>query len=88
MVKNRLLFITYFCSYEEAVTMLTTTEILAPVYYIVGGSKPGQGAVITRDRTKTDNVISLNITKGEIYLVIYDRMIYLQCAKSFATSSC
>ena len=45
--------------------MLSKTTILAPVYYIVGGSKPGQGAVVTRDRTVTDNIMSLNLTSGK-----------------------
>ena len=44
--------------------MLTTDEILAPVYYIIGGSKPGQGAIVTRDRTKTDNIMTLAPSKG------------------------
>lgn len=44
--------------------MLTKDELLAPVYYIVSGSKPGEGAVITRDRKETANVLKLNVTAG------------------------
>ncbi|EDO34711.1 predicted protein [Nematostella vectensis] len=46
-------------SYKEAYDMLTNTEVLAPVYYILGGTKSGQGAVITRSRTKTLDVQGL-----------------------------
>ena len=36
-------------TYEEALEMLMDQEIQADVYYILGGAKPGQGAIITRD---------------------------------------
>nr|CAB3223328.1 acid ceramidase-like [Phallusia mammillata] len=56
-------------SYEEAVDMLSNTEILAPVYYIVGGSKPGQGAIITRDRQSLTNMYSMAPDKGMWYVL-------------------
>ncbi|CAK8686196.1 unnamed protein product [Clavelina lepadiformis] len=56
-------------SYDDAVSMLTKDELLAPVYYIVSGSKPGEGAVITRDRKETANVLKLNVTAGDWYVV-------------------
>ncbi|XP_002126997.2 acid ceramidase-like [Ciona intestinalis] len=56
-------------SYDEAMSMLTKEVILAPVYYIVGGVKSGEGAVVTRDRTKLDNVMAMNTTAGEWYVL-------------------
>lgn len=73
------------CSYEEAIKMLSSAEILAPVYYIVGGSKPGQGAVITRDRTKTDDIMQMNTQKGssDIYFhILWETTIQLHVVLS------
>ena len=77
--------ISSFFSYDEAIKMLSQTEILAPVYYIVGGSKPGQGAVVTRDRTKTDNIMSLNITEGKQKMMF--PVNFLLSSLSFITNS-
>ena len=46
--------------------MLSTNETLAPVYYIVGGLKPGEGAIITRDRTHAVNTLTLDPDKGKL----------------------
>lgn len=43
-------------SYQEAVAMLSQTEMLAPAYFIVGGNKSGEGCVITRSREKAIDV--------------------------------
>ncbi|XP_069167788.1 acid ceramidase isoform X1 [Procambarus clarkii] len=37
-------------TYEEAKLMLSKTRLLAPVYFILGGTKPGEGSIITRWR--------------------------------------
>jgi hypothetical protein len=37
-------------SYDEAVKILSTTRLIAPAYFIVGGIKPNEGVVITRDQ--------------------------------------
>ena len=42
-------------SYDEAKKMLEETELLAPVYYIIGGAEPNQGAIITRSRKTSEN---------------------------------
>lgn len=47
-------------SFKEARDMLANDEVLAPVYYILGGTKSGEGVVITRSRTKCLNQMSLN----------------------------
>ncbi|CAF4624720.1 unnamed protein product [Rotaria sp. Silwood1] len=43
-------------SFDVVVNYLSETELLAPCYYIVGGPKPKQGVVITRERTKVVNI--------------------------------
>ncbi|KAL9971638.1 hypothetical protein ACROYT_G017833 [Oculina patagonica] len=47
-------------SYKQALDMLANEEVLAPVYYILGGTKSGEGVVITRSRTECLNQMSLN----------------------------
>jgi len=37
-------------SYAHAKQLLSEKEMIAPAYFILGGTKPGEGAVITRDR--------------------------------------
>jgi acid ceramidase len=39
-------------SYSEAVDMLANTRMLAPAYFILGGTKSGEGCVITRSLEK------------------------------------
>jgi len=39
-------------NYKEAMAMLLSEPIVAPAYFIVGGAKPYEGAVIARDRVK------------------------------------
>jgi len=36
--------------FENVIEIFNTTKLIAPVYYIVSGTKPGEGAIITRDR--------------------------------------
>ncbi|KAM8969276.1 acid ceramidase isoform X1 [Sarcophilus harrisii] len=62
-------------SYEEAKNLLVKTKILAPVYFILGGNKSGEGCVITRDRKSTLDVYELRPQEGRWYLVEtnYDR---------------
>ncbi|XP_042226882.1 acid ceramidase-like isoform X2 [Homarus americanus] len=58
-------------NYEEAQTRLIKTRLLAPVYFILGGTQPGQGCIITRDRDNS-NLLTLGSTKtgsGSWYLV-------------------
>jgi len=55
-------------NFDNAVTYLIERELVAPCYYIIGGPKPGQGVVITRDRTKAVNVTRLG--KDNLWFVI------------------
>ena len=50
--------------FKQAVELLSSREIIADIYFIVGGKKPGQGLVITRDRPKAADVWRLDTTKG------------------------
>jgi len=54
-------------SYAGALKVLSSTEILAPVYYIVGGSKAGQGSIVTRDRASTVNNLPLGTPAGNMH---------------------
>ena len=52
-------------SYDEAVHMLSTRYIAAPAYYIVAGTKPNEGAVITRDRNVLSDLWQLNVSSSD-----------------------
>ncbi|XP_031549025.1 acid ceramidase-like [Actinia tenebrosa] len=56
-------------SYAEAHDMLANTEVLAPVYYILGGNQSGQGVVLTRDRTKNLKENSLDPKNGKWFVL-------------------
>ncbi|CAF0877283.1 unnamed protein product [Brachionus calyciflorus] len=47
-------------SFEQAVDILSTSDLIAPCYFIVGGVHPGQGAVITRNQYKLVDLWKLN----------------------------
>ena len=54
--------LTHAKSYNEALDMLNKHYLAAPVYYILAGSKPNEGAVITRDRNILVNLWQLNVS--------------------------
>lgn len=56
-------------NFNKAVKALSTRELIAPSYLIVGGVNPYEAAVITRDRLKMQDIWYLNATKGAWYLV-------------------
>lgn len=57
-------------NYEDAKATLSTSKLLAPVYFIVAGTKPGEGAIITRDRNSEEaNVYSLSDTEDKWFLL-------------------
>ncbi|XP_022795915.1 acid ceramidase-like [Stylophora pistillata] len=47
-------------SFEQAKDMLANNELIAQVYYILGGAKSGEGVVITRSRTECLDQMSLD----------------------------
>ncbi|XP_068134759.1 acid ceramidase [Hyperolius riggenbachi] len=56
-------------SYEEAKSLLSKTEMLAPAYFILGGNKSGEACVITRARRSSLNFWELDTRKGEWYVL-------------------
>ncbi|KAK7789990.1 hypothetical protein R5R35_009202 [Gryllus longicercus] len=54
-------------SYLQAQKMLAKPPLVAPVYFILGSSQPGEGCIITRDRNKFD-ILTLSQT-GSWFLV-------------------
>lgn len=49
--------------FNQAVTLLSKVPMIADAYLIVAGVKPGEGAVITRDRTALANLWKLDPPK-------------------------
>lgn len=47
-------------SFQEAVDILSTHDLIAPCYFIVAGVHPGEGAVITRNQYKLVDIWKLN----------------------------
>lgn len=43
--------------------VLGQEPLSSPTYYIIAGSEPNEGAVLTRDRNTLLNLWSLNVTK-------------------------
>jgi len=56
-------------SYVEAQNMLAKTPMLAPAYFILAGNKSGEACVITRARASALDVLQMNRTAGDWYLV-------------------
>lgn len=56
-------------SYDEAKDMLSNTPMLAPAYFILGGTKSGEAVIITRSRAKAIDTLDLHVEKGEWYLL-------------------
>ncbi|CAF1466678.1 unnamed protein product [Adineta ricciae] len=43
-------------SYDQTVKYLAEVPLVAPCFYIVAGTKPGEGAIITRSRKSSDDI--------------------------------
>ncbi|XP_002405171.3 acid ceramidase isoform X2 [Ixodes scapularis] len=57
-------------SYDVAKMTLSTTKLLAPVYFILGGTKSGEAAIITRSRNSDHaDVYQLSDTKDKWFLL-------------------
>jgi N-acylethanolamine-hydrolysing acid amidase len=59
-------------SYQSAVESISTEKITAPTYYILAGTQPGEGVVLTRDRnTLADKwtVSATPTTSGSWYIL-------------------
>ncbi|KAL4233366.1 hypothetical protein ACF0H5_008048 [Mactra antiquata] len=66
LIRNAL---AYDHDFTSAVKRLSYTTTGAEAYIIVGGIKPGEGAVITKGHFKPDDVWMLNATDGQWFLV-------------------
>jgi len=55
--------------FEDAVQLASTQRLIAPVYFILSGVNPGEGAVVTRNRTVADDVWRLDADAGRWFLV-------------------
>ena len=51
-------------NFTEAVQMASVAITPATSYYILAGTKPGEGAVVTRDRLGVADVWPLNAANG------------------------
>ena len=57
-------------SYSEAKDMLSTQELLAPAYYILGGNSTGEGVIITRGLNGVEDYQVNNIALSHFCLWI------------------
>ena len=62
-------------SFDDAIVFLADKHLIAPCYIIMGGVKPGEGVVITRDRIALMDLLRLDTSKGNWYVLEtnYDR---------------
>jgi acid ceramidase len=56
-------------TFSEAVTMLAGTPMLAPAYFIVAGTKSGEGSIITRSLDKAIDIWNLNPSNGTWFIL-------------------
>ncbi|KAL5487315.1 hypothetical protein EMCRGX_G019904 [Ephydatia muelleri] len=56
-------------TFEAAIDKLAYSPLIAPCYFIVGGTTSGQGVVITRDRVSAVDLWYLNALGGQWFLV-------------------
>jgi len=56
-------------TFDQAVGFFFSSKMSAAAYFIIGGIKPGEGAVITRNRASVVDVWRLNATAGRWYVV-------------------
>jgi len=56
-------------SFDEAFQALSTTKMLAPAYFILGGNSSSQGAIISRSSTKAVDVVRLRQPSNRWFLL-------------------
>jgi len=56
-------------SFTEARDLLSTSEIVSHIYFILAGTKAGEGSVISRNRTATVDVWNLDAAGGRWFEV-------------------
>ena len=62
-------------SFDEAISIISTTRIIAPAYYIVSGVQPHEGVIISRNATGVTNAHWLKDNDPDWYIAVsnYDR---------------
>ena len=53
-------------TYAGAIGALSKGDVMAPAYFIVAGTKPGEGAVMTRDRDSVRDLWSLGTIHSNV----------------------
>lgn len=56
-------------TFDDALVALSKPTLLAPIYYIVGGAQPGQGAVVTRDRRGTADLWKIGAKEEDSWFI-------------------
>jgi len=56
-------------TFDEALSFFGSLKLNAASYFILGGTKPGEGAVLTCDRDQVADVWKLDANAGRWYLV-------------------
>jgi hypothetical protein len=56
-------------SFGDAVDLLSSSDLIAPAYFILGGIQPDDGVVITRDQDDLVNLWNLD-TKNNIWYLL------------------
>ena len=62
LLTNSMQVLTESSSYIEALEALESEPLTAPAYFIMAGSQPGAGAVVTRDRNFLTNLWVLDVS--------------------------
>jgi len=57
-------------NFDDAVDSLSNTPLLSPVYYIVGGSRPFEGVIITRGLNSTDSLVQMDPSSDDGWYVL------------------
>ena len=62
LLTNSMQVLTESSSYIEALEAMESEPLTAPAYFIMAGSQPGAGAVVTRDRNFLTNLWVLDVS--------------------------
>jgi acid ceramidase len=57
-------------SYDQAINMLSTVELMSPAYFIVGGTSSGQGSVISRGLKNVVARVNMNMSDPNGWYVL------------------
>ena len=69
LIRDLLANTTQIKTYQDALNGLINTKLMAPVYFIIGGMKYPEGAVVTRNQTYSFNLWPLETSYLDWYNV-------------------